>query len=120
MQLKSVLLAVKDVKASQKFYCGLFGLETELDSDGYIILSGGLCLQGENYWRAFLGREIMPKSNSCELYFEEADIDGFLARLDALYPETEFVNRRMTHTWGQTVTRFYDPDGHLIEVGTPV
>ena len=43
-----------------------------------------------------------------------------MARLEKLYPETEFVNRLMTHTWGQTVTRFYDPDGNLIEVGTPV
>ncbi|MGN0174404.1 MAG: glyoxalase, partial [Acutalibacteraceae bacterium] len=26
----------------------------------------------------------------------------------------------MTHSWGQKVVRFYDPDGNLIEVGTPV
>ncbi len=25
----------------------------------------------------------------------------------------------MTHSWGQKVVRFYDPDGNLIEVGTP-
>ena len=25
----------------------------------------------------------------------------------------------MIHTWGQKVIRFYDPDGNLIEVGTP-
>jgi hypothetical protein len=26
----------------------------------------------------------------------------------------------MTHSWGQRVVRFYDLDGNLIEVGTPV
>ncbi len=26
-------------------------------------------------------------------------------------------NRLMTHSWGQKVVRFYDPDGNLIEVG---
>jgi hypothetical protein len=26
----------------------------------------------------------------------------------------------MTHSWGQKVIRFYDLDGNLIEVGTPV
>ena len=36
------------------------------------------------------------------------------------YPETEYVNRIMTHSWEQKVVRFYDPDGNLIEVGTPV
>ncbi|MCF0128537.1 MAG: glyoxalase, partial [Pseudobutyrivibrio sp.] len=26
----------------------------------------------------------------------------------------------MEHSWHQKVIRFYDPDGNLIEVGTPV
>ena len=33
---------------------------------------------------------------------------------------TEFVNTLMTHSWGQKVVRFYDLDGNLIEVGTPM
>ena len=36
------------------------------------------------------------------------------------YPEVQYVNRFMTHSWGQRVVRFYDPDGNLIEVGTPM
>ncbi|MBE6540506.1 MAG: glyoxalase, partial [Ruminococcaceae bacterium] len=35
-------------------------------------------------------------------------------------PEIEYVNRLMTHSWGQKVVRFYDLDGNLIEVGTPI
>ena len=30
-----------------------------------------------------------------------------------------YVNELMEHMWGQKVIRFYDPDGNLIEVGTP-
>ena len=56
----------------------------------------------------------------CELYFEEADIEGFFERLERYYPEVQYVNRLMTHSWGQKVIRFYDPDGNLIEVGTPM
>ena len=41
-------------------------------------------------------------------------------KLKTLYPETEFVNLPMTHSWGQQVVRFYDLDGNLIEVGTPM
>ena len=63
---------------------------------------------------------ITTKSNQAELYFEELDIERFVERLEILYPETEYVNRLMTHSWGQKVVRFYDPDGNLIEVGTPV
>ncbi|MBR0401478.1 MAG: glyoxalase, partial [Lachnospiraceae bacterium] len=50
----------------------------------------------------------------------EADIEGFVRRLEEYWPEVRYVNRLMTHSWGQRVVRFYDPDGHLIEVGTPV
>ena len=63
---------------------------------------------------------IQKKNNASELYFEEKDIEGFIEKLEALYPETEYVNRLMKHSWGQKVVRFYDLDGNLIEVGTPV
>ena len=56
----------------------------------------------------------------CGLYFEESDIEGFARKLETLYPETEYVNKLMTHSWGQRVVCFYDPDGNLIEVGTPM
>ena len=54
------------------------------------------------------------------MHFEEADIEIFVKKLKERYPKTEFVNPMMTHSWGQTVVRFHDPDGNLIEVGTPV
>ena len=41
--------------------------------------------------------------------------------INYIYPEhIEYVNRLMEHSWGQKVIRFYDPDGNLIEVGTPM
>lgn len=47
------------------------------------------------------------------------DIEAFIEKLESLYPEIEYVNPLMTHSWGQRVVRFYDLDGNLIEVGTP-
>jgi catechol 2,3-dioxygenase-like lactoylglutathione lyase family enzyme len=119
MKLKNVLIVVKDIERSRQFYYDLFGLETILDNDGNMILTDGLVLQEEKYWKEFLGKEILPESNSCELYFEEAEIEGFIEKLERYYPEVKYVNRLMTHSWGQKVIRFYDPDGNLIEVGTP-
>lgn len=120
MKLKSFLIVVKDIKRSRQFYHELFGLETILDNDGNMVLTEGLVLQEEKYWKEFLGRKTVPESNSCELYFEEADIEGFIEKLERYYPEVSYVNRLMTHSWGQKVIRFYDPDGNLIEVGTPM
>ena len=119
MKLKGFLIVVQDIEKARQYYKELFGLELLQDNDGNMVLSDGLFLQEEKYWNGFIGKDILPKNNSSELYFEEEDIDVFYEKLIRLYPETEFVNRPMTHSWGQRVMRFYDPDGNLIEVGTP-
>ncbi len=120
MKLKNILIVVKDIEKARQFYHDLFGFDLIQDNDGNMILTDGLVLQEERYWKEFLNRDIIPKNNSCELYFEEADIEGFVRKLESLYPDVEYVNRLMTHNWGQTVIRFYDLDGNLIEVGTPM
>jgi len=120
MKLKNTLIVVKDIEKSREFYHDLFGIELVNDNDGNMILTEGLVLQDEKIWKRFLDRDIVPKSNSCELYFEEQDIEAFIEKLERLYPKIEYVNHLMTHSWGQRVIRFYDLDGHLIEVGTPI
>ena len=120
MKLKNILIVVKDIEKSRKFYQELFGLEMILDNGGNRILTEGLVLQDERIWREFLGKDILPENNACELYFEEADVEAFVRKLERLYPSVTYVNRLMEHSWGQKVVRFYDPDGNLIEVGTPV
>lgn len=120
MKLKNIVIVVKDIEKSKQFYHDLFGLETVLDNDGNMILTEGLVLQDEKIWQGFLGKDIIPKNHSCELYFEESDIEAFVQKLEKRYPSVQYVNRLMTHSWGQKVIRFYDPDGNLIEVGTPM
>lgn len=119
MRLKNVLIVVKDIEKARQYYHDLFGLEMILDQDGNMILTEGLVLQEAKYWKVFLQKDIVERSNACELYFEEKNIEAFAEKLERLYPETEYVNRLMTHSWGQKVLRFYDLDGNLIEVGTP-
>ena len=120
LKLKNVLIVVKDIEKSKQFYHDLFGLEVVLDNDGNMILTEGLVLQDENIWKSFLGKDIIPENNSCELYFEETNLDAFVEKLERLYPQIQYVNKMMTHSWGQKVVRFYDLDGNLIEVGTSV
>lgn len=120
MKLKNVLIVVKDIERSKKFYHDLFGLDVIVDNDGNVILTEGLVLQEESIWKKFIGKDVIPENNSSELYFEEKEIEVFADRLDKYQPPVKYVNRLMTHSWGQKVIRFYDPDGNLIEVGTPV
>ena len=120
VKLKNVLIVVKDIEKAKKFYHDLFGLDVVLDQEGNVILTEGLVLQDEAIWKKYLGKEVVPKNNSCELYFEEKEIEDFAEKLEKQYPEIYYVNRLITHSWGQKVIRFYDLDGNLIEVGTPV
>lgn len=120
MKLKNVLIVVKDIEKAKKFYHDLFGLDVVLDQEGNVILTEGLVLQDEAIWKKYLGKEVVPKNISCELYFEEKEIEDFAEKLEKQYPEICYVNRLITHSWGQKVIRFYDLDGNLIEVGTPV
>lgn len=120
MRLRNVLIAVNDIDRAIRFYKEIFGLQVILNQDGNVIMSEGLVLQDAKIWQQFLEKELISKNNMTELYFEEADIEGFVKRLEESDFEIEYVNEIMTHSWGQKVVRFYDPDGNLIEVGSPM
>lgn len=97
MKFKGTLIVVKDCPSALKFYQDLFGFELIQDNDGNMELSNGLFLQESKYWEKFTEKEIISQNNSTELYFEESDIEGFVQKLENLYPETVYVNHLMTH-----------------------
>ena len=99
MKLKNVLIVTENMERSKKFYKDLFGLEVILDN---------------------IGKEVVYQNNACELYFEEKDLEKFVEKLNQYEMPIVYVNPLMQHSWGQSVVRFYDPDGNLIEVGTPM
>ena len=120
MKLKNILLVVNDIEKSVEFYKDLFGLRVILDQDGNVIMSEGLVLQDAKIWKQFIKQDLLPENNMTELYFEESDIEGFVKELEESEYDIKYVNTLMEHSWGQKVVRFYDLDGNLIEVGTPV
>ena len=91
-------IVVEDIEKSKQFYHELFGLDVILDNDGNMILTEGLVLQDKKIWEGFLGKDIIPQNNSCELYFEEKNIESFVEKLECLYPSIQCVNRLMTHS----------------------
>lgn len=111
------LISVADINASRKFYEDLFGLEVFQDYGRNIAFTCGLALQQDFDWLVDLPKEkVLKKSNNVEIVFEEQDFDSFLNKLKE-YPNIEYLGEVIEHSWGQRVIRFYDPDGHIIEVG---
>ena len=117
MKYTAVVLSVADVKAARGFYEDLFGLEVCQDYGINVSFTCGLSLQQEFDWLVQLPKEqIVQRPNNAELCFEETDFDAFLEKLQA-YPDLTVLGGVREHSWGQRVIRFYDPDGHIIEVG---
>lgn len=117
MRLKNILIVVKDIERSKKFYRDLFGLHVVTDFGGNVILTEGLVLQEQKLWEQFTGTTVTSHGNDAELYFEENDMDSFIEKLNHSSFEVVYVNPPMEHDWGQRVIRIYDLDGHMIEVG---
>ena len=112
MKFRNPLLAVKDLDVSKAFYREILGLRVVADFGANVTLTGGVCLQTLDTWTNFIGKEVSFGGNDAEIYFEEEDFDGFLARAGE---KLELVHPAYEHRWGQRVVRFRDPDGHIIE-----
>lgn len=115
----SVVLLCSDVRASSLFYQNLFNLEVELDIGALVTFKGGISL-----WERKLASELMykgvdpspPQQNPMqEIYFETDDIDGFFITLEK--KSIRLLHPVQLTPWQQRAVRFFDPDGHLIEMG---
>ena len=117
MKYICTVISVSDIEAAKKFYKDLFELKIYQDYGKNIASTCGLALQQDFDWLINLPKEkVLKKSNNVEIAFEESDFDEFLIRLKQ-YENIEYLDEVMEHTWGQRVIRFYDLDGHIIEVG---
>lgn len=117
MKYQGVCIAVKDIHLSRRFYQELFGLEVFQDY-GRNLSFGGLSLQQDFDWLLDIPKKsVLEQPHNMELYFEETEFDSFLAKL-ALRSDVRYLGDGVKEAaWGQRSVRFYDPDGHIIEVG---
>ncbi|WP_041138845.1 VOC family protein [Beduini massiliensis] len=116
MRFTGTVLSVADIHAARKFYEDLFHLEVYQDYGINIMFTCGISLQQDFDWLVNLPKEkIIAYPNNIELCFEEENFDDFLKKLGNY--EIEYLGDVIEHSWGQRVIRFYDLDGHIIEVG---
>ena len=116
MKYISTLIAVSDMKKSKQFYHDVLGMKVVADFGANVTLDGGLVMQTMDTWKSFIRTDkVLLPNNAGELFFEEEDLDAFLENLKQF--DICYVHPLFEHRWGQRVTRFYDPDRHIIEVG---
>lgn len=123
MKLKNILLVVNDMERSKEFYRELFGLEVIRDFGENVILTEGLVLQERKVWEKSIGQSVQFRGNDAELYFEENNMDTFLAKLEEYEKsgfQVKYLREGICMECGRRVIRLYDLDNHVIEIGEPL
>lgn len=124
MELRNctLVLFVKDTKVARDFYVNILGMEVVMDFGGLnFAFSSGFAvwqIMDNNIIPQTLGKDNINNPGlpgRFELYFETDDIDGVHQKLKE--NDIKFLHELNTEVYGQRNIRFYDPDGHLLEIG---
>ncbi|WP_208250584.1 VOC family protein [Rhizobium sp. T1470] len=112
---------VRDISRSKEFYNELLGLNIIEDAGNFVLFECGFAIhEGQSLEQTIWDQ----KHDAAEpygrrnllLYFEHGDLD---AAFENIAPHVELIHAVEKQAWGQRVFRFYDPDGHAIEIGEP-
>lgn len=115
MKFEGVLFAVRDMAASRSFYETVMGRKVAMDLGSNLVFEGGPTLQqGFSELAGFPAEKTIYRAHNAELYFETDVLDEDVARVKAA--GVEVLHETKEYPWGQRVFRFYDPDGHIIEL----
>lgn len=128
MELKNgvTVLFVRDAQRTRAFYESLLGFHVVADLGGVnIVFREGFALWQPDPGHPIPAEYVDSEGNSrihddtlpprVELCYETEDMDGVFAALKEY--GVRFLHELREESWGQRSVRFFDPDGHLIEVG---
>lgn len=118
LKFNAPLIVVNDMARSRRFYELLLGQKVKFDF-GPNVPFEGFSIHLKSHFQSLLGDvaqfPVTQKAHWGELYFETDELEPVFQRLDQA--DVEFIHPICEQPWGQRVTRFYDPDGHIIEIG---
>ena len=119
MRCEGYMLVTKDIDKAKRFYIDVLGAAVTLELEKHVVFAEGFSLLHESDWRVFAGLETggcCYEHHCGQLVFEVDDINAFLESIAAL-PSLRLLHPAREHPWGRVAVRFYDPDGHVVEVG---
>ena len=116
------LIVVEDITSSRHFYENILGQEVKYDFGEDITYKGDFAIHLKDHFQKLLGKPadypVASRAHNGELYFESDKIETIHNHLKK--NSVEFIHELQAQPWGQRVIRFYDPDGHIIEIGEPM
>ncbi|CUX53485.1 catechol 2,3-dioxygenase-like lactoylglutathione lyase family enzyme [Agrobacterium tumefaciens] len=112
---------VRDIKLSRDFYEKTLGLKVVEDAGSFVLFETGFAIHDgaaleQTVWGEVSGAGEIYGRRNLLLYFEYDDVNS---AFESIAPHVELIHPVERQAWGQRVFRFYDPDGHAVEVGEP-
>lgn len=112
---------VRDIALSREFYEKRMGLKVLEDAGSFFLFETGFAIHDgaaleQTVWGHASGTRESYGRRNLLLYFEHDDVD---AAFENIAPHVELIHPVERQAWGQRVFRFYDPDGHAVEIGEP-
>ena len=118
LKFDAPLIVVNDMARARHFYEVLLGQKVKFDF-GPNVPFEGFSIHLKSHFQSLLGDAsqypVIQKAHWGELYFETDELERVYLRLSEA--GVEFIHAICEQPWGQRVMRFYDPDGHIIEIG---
>ncbi len=124
VRYQGVLITVKDMAVSRRFYEELLGQEVEFDFGEDVSFRAGFALHDAEHFAALLeegtGAEQRHRGMcpGMELYFECENLEELAQQLRR--EDVRFVHEIREQPWAQRVLRVKDPDGWIVEIGEPM
>jgi len=112
------LIVVEDIGRSRAFYEKTLGCRVKMDFGQNVTFEGDFAIHLRSHYEGLIGQKCASgdsRPNNLELYFESGDLENDYNKIIA--SGAELVHELREQPWGQRVFRFFDPDGHIIEVG---
>jgi len=118
-----LLLATANAEKSKDFYANVLQqkivcdhFSEHLDLEGFSLNADfDKLLEGKWASQPIKSKVDKTKPNNFQLYFEVDDLDYWVAKLKAT-EGIEMIHDIVEYTYGQRVSHFYDPDGHVVEL----
>ncbi|HEX2996693.1 MAG TPA: VOC family protein [Anaerolineales bacterium] len=126
MNLKFIntIVFVRDISTSKTFYTETLGLKIIGDYGPFVLFENHFAIHqarelATTVWKAEApsGTDQPQGRHNVLIYFETDTLEDTFARLK---DQIRLINPIERQAWGQNVFRFYDPDGHVVEIGEPL
>jgi catechol 2,3-dioxygenase-like lactoylglutathione lyase family enzyme len=123
MNLKFIntIFFVRDIGVSKTFYAETLGIKIIGDYGAFVLFENHLAIHqarelAVTVWKADApsGTDQPQGRHNVLVYFETDTLEDAFARLKN---QVRLIHPIERQAWGQNVFRFYDPDGHVVEIG---